>query len=238
MILHDEMLDNVAAYALGILPAGEAAAVADHLQTCGQCREEYRLLRPAVTAIACSSLATDSTMPAVVNPLLKAHLMKQVRAGAAPQRGSPAWPAYLGAAACLLFALITLTENVALKNQLNQDRTRRTEQNQAIAALVASDSRRYHFGKGEVLTHGRRLYLAMRNLPALPKGKVYQAWTLAKGAKTVAPSITFEPDTNGVAVIALPVIATSVAAVAVSVEPSGGSLQPTSKPIAMVKLGS
>lgn len=53
---------------------------------------------------------------------------------------------------------------------------------------------------------------------------VYQAWTLAKGAKTVQPSMTFIPDVR-------------TALVAVSVEPTGGSERPTTKPIAAVPLG-
>ena len=59
MTSHDEMLDNVAAYALGLLPASEAAAVADHLKTCESCRAEYDFLRPAVTALAYSAEACN-----------------------------------------------------------------------------------------------------------------------------------------------------------------------------------
>jgi anti-sigma-K factor RskA len=87
-----------------------------------------------------------------------------------------------------------------------------------------------------VLTHGDRLYLAMHGLPAPPRGRVYQAWTLAKGAKSVAPSVTFTPAGGGIAVVRLPEAATTIAAVAVSVEPEGGSKQPTTTPIAMVRI--
>ena len=87
-----------------------------------------------------------------------------------------------------------------------------------------------------MLTHGPRLYIAMHDMPMPPRGKVYQAWTLAKGAKTVAPSKTFMPATTGMTVVRLPEAATTLAAVAVSIEPEGGSRQPTSKPIAMISL--
>ncbi|MGB8966179.1 MAG: zf-HC2 domain-containing protein, partial [Candidatus Cybelea sp.] len=84
MMSHDEMLDGVAAYALGVLPPDEAAAVASHLQTCAECREEYRLLRPAVTAVAYSAeTCADADSGALIaSPLLKARVMKEVRAGA------------------------------------------------------------------------------------------------------------------------------------------------------------
>ena len=109
-------------------------------------------------------------------------------------------------------------------------------QAQTLADLTAPDSQRRRFAGGEVLVHGERLYLAMHALPAPPPGRVYQAWTLAKGAKTVAPSVTFEPSSGGVAVVRLPEAATTIAAVAVSVEPEGGSKQPTTKPIALVRI--
>jgi len=76
----------------------------------------------------------------------------------------------------------------------------------------------------------------MRDLPPPPRGKVYQAWTLPKGSKDMAPSVTFEPDSQGVAIVALPADARITTAVAVSVEPEGGSKQPTSKPVLVVPL--
>jgi anti-sigma-K factor RskA len=47
----------------------------------------------------------------------------------------------------------------------------------------------------------------------------------------MTPSITFVPNKTGLAVIALPDSATNLVAVAVSVEPDGGSAQPTTKPL-------
>lgn len=78
---HDEMMDNIAAYALGVLPSGEAAGVVEHVRTCEQCREEYRQSLPAVTAVAysaeaCADAATGSV---VASPLLKARVMQRVR---------------------------------------------------------------------------------------------------------------------------------------------------------------
>ncbi len=186
---HDELLDNVAAYALGVLSPAEAAEVRAHLQTCEACRAEYEALRPAVTAVAYSaeSCADPSTGADVASPLLKARIMKQVRAEAAPKPAGVTWPAYALAAACLALALISTLGNVSLRNQLRsaqtviaaqqQQNSRQAEQNtrqarqnaeqsQTIADLTASNASRYRFGNGEVVAHGPRLYLAMRALPA------------------------------------------------------------------------
>ena len=258
MTSHDELLDNVAAYALGVLSPAEAIEVRAHLQTCEACRAEYEALRPAVTAVAYSAEScADPSTGAVASPLLKARIMKQVRAEAERKPAPASWPAYALAAACVAVALISTFANFSLRNQLRsaqamigsqqQQNSRQAQQNarqarqnaeqsQTIADLTASNASRYRFGNGEVLAHGPRLYLAMRALPAPPPGKVYQAWTLPKGSKKMAPSLTFRPSAGGVTVIRLPESALGVTAVAVSVEPEGGSKQPTSTPIAVTQL--
>jgi anti-sigma-K factor RskA len=238
MTSHDEQLDNVAAYALGLLPPAEASAVAAHMKTCERCREEYQFLAPAVTAIAysaeaCSDPASGAT---AVSPLLKARIMKQVRAEGAPSRARRAWPAYAVAAAAIAIAILTGLLDLSLSRQLDGERAQRANEAQVVADLTAPDSQHHRFAGGDVLTNGNRLYLTMRGLPKPAPGHVYQAWTLPKGAKRVAPSVTFEPAGDGVAFVRLPEEATTLAAVAVSVEPAGGSQQPTTKPIALVTL--
>jgi anti-sigma-K factor RskA len=101
---------------------------------------------------------------------------------------------------------------------------------------MSAESKHYEGTEGEVVTRGSRLYIAMHDLPALPHGKVYQAWTLPKGAKAVEPSVTFVPDSRGVAIVAVPADARITTLVAVSVEPDGGSKAPTTKPILAVPL--
>ncbi|MBV8723753.1 MAG: anti-sigma factor [Candidatus Eremiobacteraeota bacterium] len=239
MSAHEELLDNVAAYALGALPPSDAAGVERHLRTCAECRREYESLRPAVTAVAYSAEAceTAESGAAVASPLLKSRIMRKVRAEAAPRRlAPPAWPAYLAAAACLALATVTGLQNLSLNDRLNRERAQTTQQVKELADLAAPDSKRMPFHHGEVVMHGPRLYIAMHDMPMPPRGKVYQAWTLAKGAKRVAPSMTFMPKASGTTLVALPEAATTLAAVAISVEPEGGSLQPTSKPIALVAL--
>jgi anti-sigma-K factor RskA len=240
MTTHDELLDSVAAYALGVLPASEAAEVVAHLRTCRECEREYRSLRPAVTAVAYSSeaCADAASGASAASPLLKARIMKRVRADAAPTRrfAFRVWPAYAFAAACLVFAIVTGLTDLSLKGQLERDQARSAQQVQTIADFMAPDSKRHSFAHGEVLMRGQRLYIAMHDMPMPPKGKVYQAWTMPKGAKSVKPSMTFVPASGGMTVVRLPEAATTLAAVAVSIEPEGGSQQPTSKPIAMVAL--
>jgi hypothetical protein len=154
------------------------------------------------------------------------------------------WASSLVAAAAVIFALVSTVQDIRLRSDLanaqrqtSQLQTRVAESQQTsenartmVADLFAANAKRYPVAGGDVVARGNRVYFALRTLPPLPKGKVYQAWTLAKGAKTVAPSVTFTPNASGFAVVQLPVSATSLAAVALTVEPEGGSKTPTSKP--------
>jgi anti-sigma-K factor RskA len=217
MSTHDEMLDNVAAFALGSLDAPDVQLVELHMQTCAECRAEYDAMRPVVTAVG--SAAGSDASP---SPLLKARIMKEVRAQVVPVRRRTLVLPYVLAAACLL--LVAGLGAVVV------------EQNHTIAELAGA--RRVAFAQGDVLVARDRLYVAVHGLPALPPGKVYQTWTLTKGAKTMTPAVTFTPDERGSALVTIPADADTTVATAISVEPTGGSLQPTTKPVAVVMLHS
>lgn len=107
---------------------------------------------------------------------------------------------------------------------------------QSRIELVLAKGTRFPVNHGSVVRGAGRLVLALQGLPSLPKGKVYQAWTLDRGATAMAPSVTFKPDPSGSAIVPIPHPATNVAAVAVSIEPAGGSKAPTSHPTFVRKL--
>jgi hypothetical protein len=156
-----------------------------------------------------------------------------------------AWPAYLVAAACFAIALISSIANISLLGQLRQEQreaTNLSERSTALARnlvqertalfdMLDSHARHYQLGNGEVIARGSRIYLALSALPEPPHGKVYQAWTLPKGSTKVLASPTFLPDARGVALIVLTADARSTAGVSVTLEPDGGSKEPTSKPV-------
>ncbi len=156
-----------------------------------------------------------------------------------------AWPAYLVAAACFAIALISSIANISLLGQVKQQQrelANLSERSLALARTLAGErtalfdvldthARHYQFGTGELVTHGTRIYLALRTVPEPPHGKVYQAWTITRGSTKALPSSTFLPDARGVALIVLPADARSTAEVSVTLEPDGGSKEPTSKPL-------
>jgi anti-sigma-K factor RskA len=252
---YHDMLDDVALYALGTLPAADAQRVRDHIATCAECRAEYEALAPAAALVGVSA-ETQGDLKTCPSTLLKPRIMREIRKSAAtsgdlraPSR-VPVWPAYLVAAACFAIAIFTSLYNVTLSSQLrdaqnklaasttrsSQLASNLADERSTISEIMSTESKHYTGTDGEVVTHGGKLYVAMHDLPPAPKGKVYQAWTLAKGAKDMAPSVTFVPDSRGVAIVSLPVDARLTNTVAVSVEPEGGSKAPTSKPVLVVPL--
>lgn len=156
-----------------------------------------------------------------------------------------AWPAYLVAAACFAIAIISSIANISLLGQVKQQQRELASLSERSTALARSlenvrvvlfdvlDTRAHHYqiGNGEVITRGSRIYLALRVLPEPPRGKVYQAWTIAKGSTKTMPSPTFLPDARGSALVVLAADARTTAEVSVTIEPDGGSKEPTSKPL-------
>ncbi|MFY9718598.1 MAG: anti-sigma factor [Candidatus Cybelea sp.] len=162
------------------------------------------------------------------------------------------WPAYLVAAVCFAIALVSSIANISLLGQLRQQQrevTNLSERSKALARALSSertalfdmlDSHAHHYtiGDGEVVTHGSRIDLALHELPEPPRGQVYQVWTRSKGSAKMAPSPTFLPDARGVALVVVPADARDTSEIAVTVEPEGGSKEPTTKPLISVAFDS
>jgi hypothetical protein len=160
-------------------------------------------------------------------------------------RNAAAWPAYLVAAACFAIALISSIVNISLLGQLKQEQrevaslTERSnalarnlvQERTALSDVLDSRSHRFPIGDGDVITHGTRIYLALHALPEPPHGKVYEAWTRTRDATKMTASPTFVPDARGAALVVLSADARTAVEVSVTLEPDGGSKEPTSKPL-------
>jgi anti-sigma-K factor RskA len=252
---HETMMDLVAAYALGILPPSEHRLVTAYILEYPEARREFEMLRPTADLIG---LAAEEPVDSARSARMKQRLMTSIGAPATlplptlldasrrpgTQRSSWFIGAGLAAAAAVVFALVSTIQNfslrgdlananartAALQAQIAQNERVRLHDREMVADLVAGDAQRFPVREGEVVKRGAHVYLVLRSLPPLPRGKVYQAWTQAKGSKVVAPSVVFTPSSTGAAVVALPENAETLALVALSVEPEGGSKSPTSKP--------
>jgi len=251
----EALLDLVAAYALGVLPSSEHGFVAALILADPAARREYDELRATANLVG---LSAEEPVDSARAARMKERLMTAVRNDVSPRRTpssatrtSAMWGTTLAAAAAVVFALVSVIQNFGLRSDLHEaqqrvaalqtrllaDRRTVERDRRMLTDLTASDAKRYTVAYGTVVTRGEHVYLALGSLPSLPPGKVYQAWTLAHGAKTMAPSVTFTPSQNGLTLVPIPEGAGSVAEVAVSVEPQGGSRQPTTKPAFVQPLG-
>ncbi len=133
-------------------------------------------------------------------------------------------------------------QHAALAARLQAERVALRTQRQAaivpkdIVALLDPSAKRYAVSGGVVIARNGKLFIALHGLAQPPAHKVYQAWTLKVGAKKMTPGATFRPDADGIALIELRAPANETAAVALSVEPAGGSPAPTTKPAFVRKL--
>ena len=153
------------------------------------------------------------------------------------------WFAYVIAAAAIALALFSSLRNVSLQADLNTARertavlsselssaTRRlAAQREMIGDLAATDAHHYQLADGEVITRGAHMYLSLQLLPKLPAGRAFQTWTAKKESRPMSPSVIFHATASGTAVVAVPLDASELRSVAVSIEPETGSAAPTGK---------
>lgn len=225
---HARWSDEIASYALGTLDANAAREVERHLNECEQCRAELRQLRAVVDLLPLAAQPPGQRFS--VPETVKAAVMRNVRTK------SPApWAPYAIAAACAAAAVILGLLYVSARYAVSRLSHDNRENTVAIQTLLSPNALHYAVAHGQVVVNGDRAYLVMQNLRALPSRRVYQAWTQKNGSRAMSPSLTFTSQ-GSLTLVQLPENAHSLVAIAVSIEPAGGSAQPTTKPIFVVKL--
>ena len=231
------------AYALDALTEPDRAKFERHLAECDVCRQEAGSLREATVRL--------SAVPAVAPP---PQLRERVLAAAALTRQQPPvtsdGPARPGtgrsrlmaprlsvaiAGGCMLVALIVGGLSLSAQHKLHE------QQAQIAAVLNAPDAtmmtaRSTAGGTATVvMSHrDRALVLTTARLPALPTGMRYQVWLM--GRDRMRPAGMLPMPHQG---MTAPVVVSGVSAgdrVGLTMEPAGGSVRPTSRPIVVLTL--
>jgi anti-sigma-K factor RskA len=220
------------AYAVDALSTDEAMQFATHLETCQACRDEVRELQAAAATMG----ASEAVAPPAA---LKARILaaadrtpqlppKVTRIEAARSRR---WTTWVGAAAAAVVLIVAAAFGIG---QMQQDNESPVASDSVSSVFHAADAK-----TKTVITPQGRLKLAMSeqsgqmavatsSLHRLPNAKVYQMWALHNG-KATSVGVIDHPKTGKV--MPIPASGTTVA---ITVEPEGGSKQPTSHPIAEV----
>jgi anti-sigma-K factor RskA len=225
------------AFAIDALTAEEADQFRTHLEGCAACREEVRELREAaarmgeVEAVAPPAALKSRILSAADRTAQQPPKVARLDEGAEPS-GRRRWVPRLAAAAA---AVVLVGGAIGIGQITGDDGT--TLQAGVVRVFEADDAHTAEVdtshGAVRVATSPDRGEMAVdtSGLRPLDEEHVYQVWSIADGTPS---SVLVLPDPGRGASMAMPAAGTQVA---ITVEPAGGSEQPTTEPIVAVDPG-
>ena len=230
---HEEMRDDLAAYAIGALPADEAAELERHLADCEGCRARLRWLQPAVDMLPAS--VEQLTPPDKLREQLMAIVRAEAEAASETEAASRAtapkrrrlggWTGFIFRPATAVATVVLIVAGVAAGYALRGDGDEATTTVAARASSPQFEGR----VSAELEREGDSGTLLVSEMPEINADEVYEVWVQREGA--VEAANTFVLDRDGTAVAAVPGSLEGADAVLVTREPRPGSEQPTSPPV-------
>ncbi len=234
---HEELKALVAPYAVGAVPPDEMDVTRAHIMSCEECTAELESIQSAVDDLA------FAVEPVPLPPGLAERVMAQVAAerpaevvGIRSQRRfSFSLGSALAAAALLLATAVMAAGFVDARSDLASSKRISSALWQAKADFTLEGDGRV-YSKVLAASDGGAIFVS-RGLDAVDEDRDYQLW-LMRGtcADVAAPACrkisagTFEVR-DGVAIVRSEKSLEGVKRVAVTVEPEGGSPQPTTNPV-------
>ena len=238
---HERFDELKEAYVLGALPEEERLEFERYLMAHPDLRAEVEDLGAVAGLLAFSPQEQEPP------PELRHRIMATVEAEAArPRTSRRSWLAglweavgvrdlALAAAAVLVIGLFSWSMLLQGEVRDLQGRVQDLQSQPQGPQMIALGSGGTKQGARAVLVtlEGDRAVLVAENMPPVPEGKTYQIWVIKDD--TPQPSGLFEPRGDSIAaVVENPVEGAD--AVAVTVEPEGGSKKPTTDPILVGKV--
>jgi anti-sigma-K factor RskA len=246
-LLRDDLHTLTGAYALDAVEGPERDKFELHLRRCRACDNEVRGL--AETAAGLGMAAAGPPPAGLRSRVLAATLVTRqlppapapaAQRARRPRRAMP-WAGWLVtgvAVACVAIAVVFTVVGISAQHQLTDLQAR----NRAIAAVLGAPDARIaserttHGGTATVLVSRAegRLVVTTSGLPKLPSSEVYQLWLI--GPPRVRSAGLVPAASSG---RTAPVLASGLQAgdqVGMTVEPAGGTRQPTTKPILLMSL--
>ncbi len=225
----DELRDEYEAFALGIAEDPERAGIIEHLaEQCPTCTHGVR--EAAAVVAAMSSLGHQTQPPRA----LRGRVLAMV--------GAPGGRGRLGVWLPwgLVVTLALVLASVIVPAHRDSVAAGRLEEALAVlndpAAKEVSFGEAAHPARGRFFISPRRgVVLIASNLPALPPDRTFEMWVLPQSGKPI-PAGIFRGEREGTAVHVHPGPVQSAAALAVTIEPGGGSPQPTTTPFIVSRL--
>jgi anti-sigma-K factor RskA len=250
--LRHDLHSLTGAYALDALDEGpEQDRFVRHLRRCQACTGEVRGMREVATSLAFAAAAEP---PPQLRPRVLAAVTRTRQLPPEVTRRRRwwfrwTWPglhlwlprlALVTACVAVVVAVVLGVAQVNTSNELSRQRA----QAQAIAAVLAAPDVRVltsAVSTGgtvtvEVSAVRRQMVITVNGAVSLPSGKVYQLWLIGPPATRSAGLVPAAESGR-----AGPVLASGLAAgdkLGMTVEPAGGTTQPTTTPIVVLSLPS
>jgi len=225
------VLDLLPAYALGSLDSDEARQVDAHLLSCWICRNESIAFQAAADEL---SFAAPVAAP---SPDLKDRLMHRVQStypkgqerDSHPVSVRPFWERLLPAwgLASLLLIIGLAASSFVLWQRVNQLEFATSPGGMRAVPLSAVDSASSATGFVLISTDGEDGALVVDGLPPLGESQQYQLWLIRDGQRTSGAVFSTDENSYGGTRIRAPLSLLDYSAVGITIEPAGGSPQPT-----------
>ncbi len=223
-----------AAYALNALDEHEERKYEKHLRRCPRCREELVWLQETASALA---YGTDSVQ---APPALRDRIVRAVQgerpSNVVPLRPRRALRLPIGIAAVAASAALGLgLWATSLSNSLEQERSARDRQTEAVAILSdpTATQKPLTGAKGRVVVSGDAAALVVSDVEPAPQGRTYAIWVIESDQPQ--PAGLFRA-AEGTEVIRLTRPAPPGSTVVVTLERAGGVDAPSEAPRFSAKL--
>lgn len=227
---HEELRDEYGAFALGVAEEGVRIEIAEHLgRKCDECTAG---VRQALSMVAVMSGAVATAEPP---SRLRRRVMDMVRRE--PKRN---WALGLIPWATAAILALTLVSAGLTGRGTRKDKEALSRLEQALSVLNDPEAKDVSFGDpkagGRVLVSpSRGVVLIAAHLPKLERDRIFQMWVIPVQGNPI-PAGTFLSEADDTAIYFRPGAVKGAAAIAVTVEPAGGSPQPTTTPFIVTKL--
>jgi anti-sigma-K factor RskA len=228
--MNDEthVLDLLPAYAVGSLDSEEAKQVEQHLSICLICRNESSSFQAVAEQL---SYATPAVAP---SPDLKDRLMSRVHA-ARPKEpeapripAPPLWQRLLPAwGLASLFLILALGASTFVLWQRFDQLEFTTSRGMRAVPLNPADAASRATGFVLISADGDNGALVVDGLPPLGESQQYQLWLIRDGQRTSGAVFSTDEHSYGGTRIRAPGSLLAYTAVEITIEPAGGSPQPT-----------
>lgn len=246
MTVNNDVHTLTGAYVLDALSEMERRAFEAHMAGCPACSQEVAELRETTARLGAATAAYPP--PQLWNRVLTATKqsrqlppMSDDRVVVRPKRWGTRVAVFTAAASVLVAAGLGVgwyMTNSDLQDQLAQSQIELGKVQRVLSAPDLKISKGAIQGGGTATAMVSRsrneMVMMVDGAPALPANRVYQAWYITPGGQATSAGVLAA--SNGSITVDDLSPAAGATALGITVEPTGGSPQPTSTPVGVVQL--